>query len=613
MITSELERRRTADVQPATFKPLAHTHVRRLGESDLRLLAEGRIAEIFGAAFDQRGANPSLRLPDTRLRMIDEITELDRTGGTRGLGQVTAVKRLQPDGWYFTCHFTDDPVLAGSLVAEGGVQILQVFALSLGMQLCLPDAAFQTVPGLETRVRVRGQITPDCTMIRYAVNITGLTLLPRPTVIADIVVYDGDKAMVAMDNFGIQLREKPGTPAGPAAGGRGSFLGRYTAAGEPTVINELHLAHAAKGDLTTAMGPEFEVHRHTGAPHIPNGDFQFVDRMVTLDGVRGAAKPGDRMITEYDSPADAWYYRENAFVGMPNCVHMETSLQAAILLGYYLGATLDVHDQRLHIRNLDGQATHVADVGLRGRTIRHTSTLLSSDAIPGAVLQRFSYELSVDGEVFYVGESLFGYFTSDMLANQAGLDGGRRVGTWLDAHPEATVRRIELDRLRAADRPGLRLGSGRLHLLDELELVDGGGDHQLAYLRARRAVRPDDWYFDCHFHRDPVMPGSLGVEAIIQTIQAYVLAGDLAAGIPDPQFATARDVPMSWTYRGQILRGDDHLVLDIHVKDVRRDDDRLVVVADASLFKPGLRIYAVTDVAVEVRPGATTDRQRSDA
>lgn len=68
------------------------------------------------------------------------------------------------------------------------------------------------------------------------------------------------------------------------------------------------------------------------------------------------------------------------------------------------------------------------------------------------------------------------------------------------------------------------------------------------------------------------------------------------------------DIPTSWKYRGQILRHDGELRFDVHVKEVRRDGERLVVIADADLWKPGLRIYELTDVAIEVGPDTIRDQ-----
>lgn len=613
IVPSILDKRRTAALEQKTFKPLLQTTTTTLTGADLQALSDGRVADVFGPHYDQQGLNPSLRLPGDMLRMVDAVTSMDRTGGPCGIGHLSAIKELDPDGWYFTCHFTGDPVLPGSLVAEGGVQLLQTYALSLGLQQCLPDARFQTVPGLETKVRVRGQIVPQTPNLRYEADIIDVTLLPRPTIIADITVYDGDRAVVSMQNFGVQLREKPGTDYRAGIGGVTTDLGRRNAAGDTAVINEMHLAHAAKGDLGTAMGPEFDIYRDRRAPHIPNGDFQFVDRIMSLDGVRGELRAGASMVTEYDSPADAWYYRDNAAPVAPNCLIMETSLQSAILLGYYLGATLEHPDLELGIRNLDGKATWHRSVDLRDRTIRQESRMSSSTSFGGTVLQSFTYELYADDELFYSGSSMFGYFTDEGLSEQLGLDNGTYRPTWLESNaPDSGVRTISPaespDLYLDAAGGSMRMPDGQLRLLDTLDIVDGGGEHGRGYLHGRRAVTPDDWYFTCHFHRDPVMPGSLGVEAILQAIQLYAMDGDLLDGLQDPFFEPATDVQTSWSYRGQILRSDPELTFEVHIKEVVREADRVVVIADASLYKPGLRIYALTDIAVQARSRTTGPR-----
>ncbi|MFJ8167832.1 beta-ketoacyl synthase N-terminal-like domain-containing protein [Streptomyces sp. NPDC094473] len=591
----------------SAFKPLARTERTALGPADLAHLAEGRIADVFGPGHGQpAGCNTSLRLPTERLRMADEITVLDRKGGAAGLGRIEAVKHLVPDGWYFTSHFPDDPVLAGSLVAEGAVQLLEVYALSLGLHLSFPDARFQPVPDLRTEVKVRGQITPEHDKIEYRVDITSLTLVPRPAITADVVVLRDGKPSIGVTGLGIRLVEKPGAPYRPETGGTvPHFLGRLSpASGKPALLSEFHMAHAAKGDLATAMGPEFEVYADSRAPYIPNGDFLFVDRVMELEGTRGVLKRGAVMVTEYDSPDDAWYYDHNGHPHMPNCVHMESSLQAAILLGYYLGATLPFPEEQFSIRNLDGRATLVKDVDLRGKTIQHRSTLLSSDQMPGSILQNYSYELSADGEVFYRGESLFGYFSAKALENQVGLDKGTHVAPWIDRQPSrpAQTRRVDLAAYRAAEatRPGPRIGRDHLDLVQWVDVLPGGGDHGQGYLRGHRTIRPDDWYFSCHFHRDPVMPGSLGVESLLQGLQVYAVETGLTDGLVNPRFALLSEAETTWSYRGQILRDDPEMEFDVHIKEVRRAPGRIQLLGDASVWKSTLRIYQLGGIGIEI-------------
>src|SRR5690606_26934221 len=100
--------------------------------------------------------------------------------------------------------------------------------------------------------------------------------------------------------------------------------------------------------------------------------------------------------------------------------------------------------------------------------------------------------------------------------------------------------------------------------------------------------------------RDPVQPGSLGVEAMLQVLQALTIELDLHRGLSDPEPGMATGVPTSWTYRGQVLRSDEECSVQVEITRVDRDADGVTVVADGSLWKQDLRIYAVTDLALRV-------------
>lgn len=46
------------------------------------------------------------------------------------------------------------------------------------------------------------------------------------------------------------------------------------------------------------------------------------------------------------------------------------------------------------------------------------------------LLNRFTFELSVDGDVFYKGETSFGWFVPEVFEKQVGLDNGKKVQPW---------------------------------------------------------------------------------------------------------------------------------------------------------------------------------------
>ncbi|MEZ5775815.1 MAG: 3-hydroxyacyl-[acyl-carrier-protein] dehydratase FabA [Hyphomicrobiaceae bacterium] len=47
-------------------------------------------------------------------------------------------------------------------------------------------------------------------------------------------------------------------------------------------------------------------------------------------------------------------------------------------------------------------------------------------------------------------------------------------------------------------------------------IEESGGEHGKGTIVAEYEIKPDHWYFGCHFKGDPVMPGCLGLDALWQ-------------------------------------------------------------------------------------------------
>ncbi len=61
-------------------------------------------------------------------------------------------------------------------------------------------------------------------------------------------------------------------------------------------------------------------------------------------------------------------------------------------------------------------------------------------------------------------------------------------------------------------------------MVDEVtEVSASGGKWNRGYLVAKKAILYDEWYFQCHFQGDPVMPGVLGVDALLQLTGFFLM------------------------------------------------------------------------------------------
>ncbi|MCH8997143.1 MAG: 3-hydroxyacyl-[acyl-carrier-protein] dehydratase FabA [Proteobacteria bacterium] len=54
------------------------------------------------------------------------------------------------------------------------------------------------------------------------------------------------------------------------------------------------------------------------------------------------------------------------------------------------------------------------------------------------------------------------------------------------------------------------------------KITDKGGSHDKGELVAELDVKPDLWFFKCHFEDDPVMPGCLGLDALWQLVGFFL-------------------------------------------------------------------------------------------
>ena len=60
-------------------------------------------------------------------------------------------------------------------------------------------------------------------------------------------------------------------------------------------------------------------------------------------------------------------------------------------------------------------------------------------------------------------------------------------------------------------------------MFDRISTIsEDGGSHGRGQVRAELKIRPDLWFFPCHFKGDPVMPGALGLDALWQMVGFFL-------------------------------------------------------------------------------------------
>ncbi|MGL5804894.1 MAG: PfaB family protein, partial [Xenococcaceae cyanobacterium] len=207
IITNDRERQKE-QIQPQHFQPLLSCPKSVFEPEDFAYLGAGELAACFGSNYEQNGKNTSLCLPPLPIRMVDRVLSIDSQGGNWGLGSVIAEKTLDPQHWYFNCHFKDDYCLPGTLLTEGCTQLLAFYMLYCGLQTQTNDARFQPVKNSPQIGRYRGQIQPIKAKLTYHLEVTQIGLTPQPFAMANATIEFEGKTITMLKNIGICLSEK---------------------------------------------------------------------------------------------------------------------------------------------------------------------------------------------------------------------------------------------------------------------------------------------------------------------------------------------------------------------------------------------------------------------
>ena len=149
-----------------------------------QLLACGR-GEMFGA--------DNARLPAPPMLMFDRITLISEEGGNYGKGLIRAELDINPELWFFGCHFIGDPVMPGCLGVDAMWQLTGFFLPWLGE----PGRGRALGAG---EIKFTGQVMPDAKVVSYEIDIRRVMRGRLKMVIADgRTLVDGNEIYTAKD------------------------------------------------------------------------------------------------------------------------------------------------------------------------------------------------------------------------------------------------------------------------------------------------------------------------------------------------------------------------------------------------------------------------------
>jgi acyl transferase domain-containing protein/3-hydroxymyristoyl/3-hydroxydecanoyl-(acyl carrier protein) dehydratase len=586
-------------IRPADWQELVPMGVESYTVEQVSALRRGDLAGCFGHLFAGLELSRPLTLPGGRLKLVDRVIELDPTGGRFGLGVIRAEADIRPDDWFLTCHFVDDRVMPGTLMYECCLHTLRIYLLRLGWVGEEGTVVCEPVPGVASQLKCRGQVLDTTRTVTYEVSIRELGYRPEPYAIVNALMYADGKPVVEITGMSLRLtgltREK--VEALWRRNGDGNACrdalqcvstGDNGGGMKAAIFDYERINAFAVGRPSDAFGEPYRVFdAERLIARLPGPPFQFLDRITEIRAAAWKMEAGGVIEAQYDVPADAWYFGSNRSMEMPFSVLLEIALQPCGWLAAYIGSAL-TSSVDLSFRNLGGTAVQYRPVTPQTGVLTTTVKITRVAASGGMIIQNYDYEVRDSAATVYRGDTLFGFFSREALANQVGI---REAAPY-----EPTL--AEAARGRRFDYPAeAPFPERQLRMVDRVALfVPDGGPQGLGFIRGEKMVDPKEWFFKAHFYQDPVCPGSLGLESFLQLLKVAAVERWGSAGRLE---AVAMEQKHKWTYRGQIVPTNRLVTIEAVITAV--DDEAHCLKADGILLVDGKAIYQMDDFTLRLK------------
>src|SRR6056300_322963 len=167
---------------------LMPSDVYRAVSKTVTLKQEPNMPSDFPTSFDKDGllkcargelfGQGNAQLPEPPMLMMDRVTEISSDGGLHGKGHVIAEFDINPELWFFKCHFPGDPVMPGCLGLDALWQLAGFHLAWLGN-----EGRGRALGCGE--VKFTGQVMPHHKKLTYQIDVRQVFVKKTKLIVAD--------------------------------------------------------------------------------------------------------------------------------------------------------------------------------------------------------------------------------------------------------------------------------------------------------------------------------------------------------------------------------------------------------------------------------------------
>ncbi|MDR2519896.1 MAG: hypothetical protein LBC69_02400 [Eubacteriaceae bacterium] len=417
-----------------------------------------------------------------------------------------------------------------------------------------------------------------------------------------------------LDDIARKLREQSGKPqALPVPEKR------------PCLWDRDQIITMTRDSMSAVLGPQYEtVDSYKIRARMPLPPFLFVSRITAIDAEFGELKPAS-IEFEYDITEESLFAEQSNV----SYILLTESAQIGIFLVAYMGID-EISGGTLRFRIVDTNATLHSDIPEIGQTFRGVYKITSFLKSGGSTLVISTYNVYVDDRLVLTLNGIGGFFTEkDLSAGRGIVEAPKRnavpfVKKAIRSVPIQKVERTaytddELNDYYRGDferfipefdmdlvknsiddyidprdpefQEFIRANLPKVKLLDRIIQVDAqGGEFGYGEIIAECDIDEDYWAFKVHFLNDPIFPGSLLMEAIVQAEFFMFMHTGYVLKAKNRRVYPIMKRTIKSSFRGQIRPTKSTITYKITIRDIEEIEERTIYVIDARIYWEGVNV-----------------------
>ncbi|QJC29040.1 bifunctional 3-hydroxydecanoyl-ACP dehydratase/trans-2-decenoyl-ACP isomerase [Enterobacteriaceae endosymbiont of Plateumaris rustica] len=154
--------------------------------------------ELIIASHGKLFNNENPKLSSSKMLLIDQIVKITKYGGTHNKGYIEANLYINPNIWFFSYHFINDPIMPGCLGLDSMFQLVGFY---LGWLGCKGKGRALGVKN----VKFIREILPTSKKLTYCINFKRIININYIIGIANGIALSNNKLVYKANNLKVGL------------------------------------------------------------------------------------------------------------------------------------------------------------------------------------------------------------------------------------------------------------------------------------------------------------------------------------------------------------------------------------------------------------------------